>query len=274
MNRDRMLEPDQIAAARASFATDGYALCRDVYDADEVEELRRHFEAIHRDHVPGFYEPPRELPDGDDDILKLYPRIMQPHRFSELVRGYLTLPRVCAVLEALFGEPPMAAQSMFYFKPPGARGQVIHQDQFYLQVKPGTCIAAWAALDRCDRGNGGMVVVPGSQHMAIDCSKLGGPGSYSEGAKPVRIPPGHKGIAAEMEPGDMLFFNGSLLHGSARNRSTDRWRRAFICHYVGLSCDTISQAYLPLVGPDGRDVERGATLDGGPCGSGWGGAAH
>ncbi len=273
MKQERMLDDGTLEAVRKDFEAQGFALCRGMYDADEVATLREHFDTMHREHVPGYYEPPSGL-DAGDDILKRYPRVMNPHRFSPLARTFMTLPRVSAVLERLLGEPALAAQSMFYFKPPGARGQVIHQDQFYLQVKPGTCIAAWAALDRSDRGNGGMVVVPHTQDMEIDCSKLGGPGSYDAGAKPVRIPPGYKGVAAEMEAGDMLFFNGSLLHGSARNRSSDRWRRAFICHYAGCSCDTISQGYLPLVDMAGRDVMRGATGDGGPCGSGWGGAAH
>ena len=28
-----------------------------------------------------------------------------------------------------------------------ARGQALHQDNFYLRVKPGTCMAAWIAID-------------------------------------------------------------------------------------------------------------------------------
>ena len=70
-----------------------------------------------------------------------------------------------------------------------------------------------------------------------------------------------------------IFFNGSLLHGSGRNTTTDRFRRSFIGHYVGVSCETISESYHPLVSMDGRDMVRGVTTDGGPCG-GWVGAAH
>jgi hypothetical protein len=32
---------------------------------------------------------------------------------------------------------------MIYFKAAGARGQALHQDQYYLRVNPGTCCAAW-----------------------------------------------------------------------------------------------------------------------------------
>jgi len=35
-------------------------------------------------------------------------------------------------LEELFGKPALGAQTMYYFKPPGRRGQGMHQDNFYL----------------------------------------------------------------------------------------------------------------------------------------------
>ena len=58
---------------------------------------------------------------------------------------------------------------MLYFKPPGAKGQALHQDNFYLLVEPGTCIAAWIALDDADQDNGGMLVVPKSNQLEIQC---------------------------------------------------------------------------------------------------------
>jgi phytanoyl-CoA hydroxylase len=150
----------------------------------------------------------------------------------------------------------------------------MHQDQFYLAVNPGTCVAVWIALDRIDRENGGMVVVPKTGTLPIDCANVGKPGSYEKGGKPIRIPAGYKGVCPEMEPGDALIFNGSLIHGSGPNKTQDRWRRALIFHYAGESCDSISKGYLPLVAMDGSDVDRNATTRaGGPCG-GFVGAAH
>lgn len=85
---------------------------------------------------------------------------IHPHRWDTVSRQYMLDPRVMSVLVALAGEDVYAVQRMLYFKPPGARGQSTHQDQFYLQVKPGTCIAAWTALDSCDEENGAMMVAP------------------------------------------------------------------------------------------------------------------
>ena len=53
---------------------------------------------------------------------------------------YMLDSRIEGILTELMGDSPLAVQSMFYFKPPGARGQDFHQDNFYLKVKPGTCM--------------------------------------------------------------------------------------------------------------------------------------
>ena len=60
---------------------------------------------------------------------------------------------------------------MYYFKPPGARGQALHQDQYYLRVQPGTCIAAWMAVDRCDRETGCLQVVPDTRDTPVLCAE-------------------------------------------------------------------------------------------------------
>lgn len=69
-----------------------------------------------------------------------------------------------------------------------------------------------------------------------------------------------------MEPGDVLFFNGNLIHGSYRNKTKDRFRRAFICHYANESATHIGQFYKPLYRADGTEVDLEVNPDGGPCG--------
>ncbi|BCL83719.1 hypothetical protein ccbrp13_61840 [Ktedonobacteria bacterium brp13] len=152
-------------AQLATFQEQGYLVVPGVFSQDEIGALIDNFMAIHaQGRVPGYFEPvsPEE---AENDILKQYPRIMHPHRFNEMARRYLLDQRLGSILQDLFGEEPLAAQSMLYFKPAGARGQALHQDNFYLRVEPGTCIAAWIALDLADRANGGLEVVPGTHKM-------------------------------------------------------------------------------------------------------------
>ena len=63
--------------------------------------------------------------------------------------------------------------------------------------------------------------------------------------------------------------NEFLGHGSGPNRSKDRFRRSFICHYVPKSTQRISRHYLPLLTPEGQDVVIEANTGGGACGKPW-----
>jgi hypothetical protein len=256
------LATEQIRA----FEEDGYLVVRGLFSPAEVRELIDTFMAMHAGGpIPGCFAPkPPEEAAGDP--LKLYPRMMHPHRVNAVALRYLLDPRLAEILADLFGEEPLAAQSMLYFKPAGARGQALHQDNFYLKVEPGTCIAAWVALDPADRENGGLEVVPGTHRMDLFCPEEADlDASFTREYVPP--PPGLAAIGVDMAPGDVLFFNGSLVHGSGPNRSVDRFRRSFICHYVGRSAERMSRWYRPILTMSGDEVTIADNTGGGPCGT-------
>lgn len=245
------------------FNKDGYLMVKGLFAQEEIQEIKDTFEEIGRTGVPDYYEP--DFTDDEDKPLRRYPRVMHPHRFNETAKNYMLHPPVMAVLEDLYAEPALAAQSMYYYKPPGARGQALHQDNFYLKVEPGNCIAAWTAIDKADEENGGLLVVPKTQDHEIVCPELADE-RESFTTHYVKPPKGQKAIPVVMEPGDVLFFNGNLIHGSYRNRTRDRFRRAFICHYANESATSIGQFYRPLYRADGSEVNLELNPDGGPCG--------
>lgn len=191
--------------------------------------------------------------------------MMHPHRVNDLAMHYMLHPKVMDVLAELFGEEAIAAQSMFYFKPPGAKGQALHQDNFYLKVEPETCIAAWVAIDPADEENGGIMLVPKTNELAIECPHLADQ-NVSFTRDEVTIPEGMRAVPANLDAGDVLFFNGSVIHGSYPNKSVDRFRRAFICHYAGTSTTRIGQYYNPMYTRDGTPRMIKYNLDSGPCG--------
>ncbi len=251
------------------FQRDGYLVLPRLFSNAEVDTLRDTFMEANADGpVTGLSE---INPKYDkDDPLAFYPRMMHPHRHPELPVGPLATetmldPRVGNVLRGLFQEEPAAVQSMFYFKPPGARGQDLHQDNFYLRVKPGTCIAAWLAVDAADPENGGLVVVPGTNTLEIACPEKSDSSQFFT-SDHVAIPEGYQETPLSLNAGDVLFFNGSLIHGSYPNSSPDRFRRAFICHYVPAASVELSQWYTNPTTFDGRVVEIPAATGGGPCG--------
>jgi len=239
-----------------------------VLNPAEVAEIRGVFmDLIERDRSVG-----HDDGTGVDDVLSRYPRIVHPHRRTDLeigrlARRWMLDPRVVGPVVEMVG-PVYAAQSMFYFKPPTARGQALHQDNLFLQAHPETCIAAWLALDDCDEENGGLKVVPGSHRYEIVC-----PGEADETVSftsgEVKLPEGMAARQTELAEGDMLFFHGSMVHGSGPNRSADRFRRSLIFHYVPVSSVEIARFYNPLLTMDGTEVRIEESAEGGACGEGW-----
>jgi phytanoyl-CoA hydroxylase len=242
------------------FVNEGYAVARGLFSPQEVEAYKAHFMAMNKTRMDNL----DERLDPNEPLAK-YPRIMQPHRHDETSRNWLLDPRLDTWMTALLGESPYAVQTMFYFKPPGSRGQALHQDQFFLRVQPGTCLAAWMAVDECDTANGCLQVVSGTQNLPVLCSKDADP-DESFTRDTVDLPEGMTPVPVEMQPGDVLFFNGQVVHGSYPNVTADRFRRSLIGHYIVAEAEKVAQWYHPVLKMDGTEVELGTSQHGGPCG--------
>jgi ectoine hydroxylase-related dioxygenase (phytanoyl-CoA dioxygenase family) len=253
---------------KASFQQHGYAVARGLFSAAEVEEIKATFARIAENGpIPGHFDQMSKEESGGDP-LKEFPRVLHPHRFDPVSRKNLVHPGVMTCLQELMQDDVLAAQSMFYYKPPGSRGQAMHQDNFYLLVEPQTCVAAWTAIDDADPENGGMYLVADTADEEIACPEMAN-AAESFTTHFVPTPKGKKAVPCKMKAGDTLFFNGSSIHGSGPNRSKDRFRRSFICHYVPKSTQRISKFYLPLLTPEGQDVMIEANTGGGACGHSW-----
>ncbi len=245
------------------YERDGYLVVRQLFSLDEVEQYRDHFMCL---RAQGSY--PGDLVGVDStshDPLKRYPRMIHMHRWDELSLQWLLDLRLNRCLTALLDREPYVVQTMLYFKPPGARGQALHQDQYFLRVQPGTCMAAWLALDKCDEVNGCMQVVPGSHTWPVLCTHQADTRqSFTDITVP--IPEGAEVRPIIMHPGDVLFFNGSLVHGSFPNTTHDRFRRALIGHYIEGDAQQVATFYFPALHMDGTPVELAASATGGACG--------
>lgn len=241
----------------------GYVIVQGLFCVDEVAQYRDHYMTLRRH---GSY--PGDLTGvaaTSTDPLTRYPRMIHMHRWDSRSLQWLLDDRLNRCLTALLGREPYAVQTMLYFKPPGARGQALHQDNFYLRVQPGTCMAAWLALDRCDAANGCMQVVPGSHTWPLLCTtKADTSVSFTDVTVPV--PPQHDVRPLPMEPGDVLFFNGALVHGSFPNTTPDRFRRALIGHYIAGEAEQVAHFYHPALRMDGTPVDLNTSQGGGTCG--------
>ncbi|MCY4073095.1 MAG: phytanoyl-CoA dioxygenase family protein [Chloroflexi bacterium] len=245
------------------FQEHGHVIASGLFTGGEVAAFREHYMGMRR---AGSYEGDFSGVDSKaSDPLKAFPRLIHMHRWDQISLDWMLEPRLEAVFVQLLGKAPLAVQTMLYFKPPGARGQALHQDQYYLRVRPGTCIAAWMALDDCDEENGCLQVVPGSHSLPVLCPE---DADTTQSFTDVTVP-----LSANMQPepvimkaGDVFFFNGQLIHGSFPNSSPSRFRRALIGHYIDADADQVAKYYHPVLRFDGSTVDLEVSQGGGQCG--------
>ena len=234
-----------------TFRRQGYLIIKGLVPQEDVDELVRHSEDLMygRVEAPGLEAAPADA--SPRELERRFLRIHMLHRVLEVHERFLLHPRVLDVLEALIGPDVMAMQSMFFLKFPGGDGQGYHQDSYYIPTAPDTLCGAWLAVDRADEQNGCMYFTVGSRNEPIyptegrerinhgdalgDLSVVENV-SHTDAAVntlsrvAARYP--DQEVAAIMEPGDVAFFGGHVLHRSHRNHSTDRFRRSFVGHYA------------------------------------------
>jgi phytanoyl-CoA hydroxylase len=254
------------------FHTQGYCVASGLFSAADLAAIEAFFEEFKKIGAAVF-DAGSKFEDIDPTKRQL--RAMHPHRYSEQAKGWGLNPRVMSVLEVLFGRPALMAQTMYYFKPPGAKGQGMHQDNFYLLAKPATCIAAWTAIDAATVENGCLYVVPGSHRKEILCPAAGAEAWMNYGDSHIKpFPPDCAPVPLKVARGQTVFFSGNLIHGSGPNRTKDRSRRTFIGHYIDQASEQVAQFYHPVHNARGDVVSLPAPTGGGPCGDGWMGAVH
>ena len=254
-----MISPEQ----KKQFDQQGYLVLRGLFSPEEIKTFTNHYmELRQQGKKPGDFS---GVDLTSNDPLKKYPRMIHMHRWDEISLKWMLDRRIGGALTGLMGAEPYAVQTMIYFKPPRARGQALHQDQYYLRVQPGTCIAAWLALDPCDEENGCLQVVPGSQNWPLLCTvKADTTQSFTDVTVP--IPAGTPVQPVVMAPGDCMFFNGQVVHGSGPNRSAERFRRALIGHYIAGEASQVAQFYHPALRFDGSVIDLEVGQSGGSCG--------
>jgi len=246
------------------YAANGYVVVPALFSAAELERYRAHYMALRRFSHEG--DTAGVAANIEQDTNQQYPRMIHMHRWDDLSLQWLLDERLRVCLTGLLGREPFAVQTMLYYKPPGARGQALHQDQFYLKVQPGTCMAAWLALDDCDEANGCMQLVPGSHKWDVLCTQPADTTlSFTDVTVP--LPPGVNPALVLMRAGDVLFFHGSTVHGSYPNTTPDRFRRALIGHYIDGAAEQVGQYYQPALRMNGQRLSNlGVSQGGGACG--------
>ncbi len=260
----------------AQYHRDGFLIVRGLLSKEDTGLLyelaeRTRLGGINTKGTESSYQP--EDPESKDPLTAEFVQQTRVHMVSRLdaiAEEGLLHPRILDVTEALIGPDVYALQSMMFLNPPGRGGQGWHQDSYYIKTHPDTMVGAWIALEEVDEENGCLWVVPGSNHEPIypPEGNNGGNVHAVDAFKDLRsvenvshlddevntlskvvanYPPP---IPVPMQPGDVLFFHSHLFHRSYPNRTQDRFRRAYVCHYCN------ARSWIPW-DHDGYEGESG-----------------
>jgi len=237
---DSIAVQDMVSDAQIrSFVNDGYLVASDLITSDEVEEIRNEVVSIARGNYP--CEGLESLPENatDAELTQHILCIHQPHRVSPVILKYVRHPKVAGALSQLVGAhlahwdgSVKCIQSMLFVKAPGLPGQAWHQDEIYIPSRDRTLTGAWIALDDATEENGCLRVIPSSHRngMLYPQRQHNNHEEFDRNVESHGFDVSGEELVA-VKSGDVVFFNGYLLHRSKKNRSTT-YRRALVNHYL------------------------------------------
>ncbi len=214
------------------YERDGYAIVRDVLDANLVQEARDHVEWL----------------------LQKYPDLRPELLGTRFVAGdpfwvrLVSDDRLLDVAQQFIGEDIALFASHWLAKPPYDGKPVLwHQDGSFWPLEPMRVISLWLAADDATPENGCMRVIPGTHTLRLEelqsrqdvDSVLGS--SIDEG-----LVDESQAIDIVLKAGDVELHHPNLIHGSNANNSP-RWRRGLTIRYIPTSTRILDTAITPLL---------------------------
>jgi len=242
------------------FQREGYLIVRHAFDAIEVARARSELIDLIMGKMPEFkgisFEakareilPTLSVEQRQDAVRKLQNFV----DYAPVLRALAYHPALMqAVRQLLGGSPPKLIQDMALVKPPHiGREKPWHQDNAYFNYPvDALVVGVWIALDEATIENGCMRFLPGRHrdgpkvHFMRRDWQLCDTDTLGQGP-----------LAAPLEPGGLLLFNGLLPHGTPHNSSGQR-RRALQYHYTAEEVQPLpdNTERLKHFGSEGKNV--------------------
>lgn len=222
----------------SAYKRDGYATGLVVREPNEAEELRRAFDTL-------------EAEVGRDRAMT---GILDRHFDVPWLMDLAMDPKIVSLVEAVYGDgAKLLATHAFCKFGPDDRYVAWHQDLTYWGLEPPRALTVWYAIDRSDRENGCMSVIPGT-HLAgkREHGKAERAGNLLSINQEVPVNEEEQAGAVDLilESGQASVHDGWLIHGSLPNRSTRR-RCGITLRYVPAGVEQVQLAsahyrYRPL----------------------------
>ncbi|XP_048466374.1 phytanoyl-CoA dioxygenase, peroxisomal isoform X2 [Rhincodon typus] len=169
---NRVLTPEQ----RLFYEENGFLLIKKLVSDENIELFREEFERICRREVevPGLIImrdvsiSKTEYGPDQQAISKI-----QSFENNETMFKYCCLPEILKYVHCFTGPNIMAMHTMLINKPPDTGAKTsrhpMHQDLHYFPFRPADqIVCAWTAMERVDRNNGCLVVLPGTHKGRLE----------------------------------------------------------------------------------------------------------
>jgi ectoine hydroxylase-related dioxygenase (phytanoyl-CoA dioxygenase family) len=206
---------------KTTFSKKGFVVLKGFFDSDVMDEVSAWLDELQNSaetntHVAKYYE---VSPISGEDILVRVEHVLGDHD-PEIATMLLT-PKTIKCLEQLFGERPVLFKEKINYKHPGCRADKLHQDQAagwnaYADFFITMCIVVDpnreenAALRFMNSGNYERSLMTDEWRPLSDSSSV----DWAD----------DEYIMLEADPGDVIFFDCYVPHGSPPNES-ERGRR-------------------------------------------------
>jgi len=216
-------------AQKTFYQENGYLVLERVFSQEECQRFVKHMEDLHagRKELEGFFQQD-----------KYGARTFNQHLYDPVVLDLLINPRLHKPLADCFGGEPEGIQTMHFYE---GSEHPLHQDQYYLP----DCMSAWIAMGRVDENNGPLIVQPGSNRGRLitksdvpmtllpgETYELQQHNRYFPTVKQVFDENGTDAVQVMVNAGDVVLFDGKLIHGGAEILKPRTRRHALACHYI------------------------------------------
>ncbi|XP_077157968.1 phytanoyl-CoA dioxygenase, peroxisomal [Paroedura picta] len=255
------LDNDRLTPVQRHFYEEnGYLVIKNLVSDEDIQRFRDEFARICRREVKGNgLVVMRDISLAKSEFVpdeKAVTKVQDFQEVEELFR-YCTLPQILKYVECFTGPDIMAMHTMLINKPPDSGKKTsrhpMHQDLHYFPFRPAELIVcAWTAMERVDRSNGCLVVLPGTHKGTLKQHDYpnweGGVNKMYHGVQD--FDKNTPRIHLSMEKGDTVFFHPLLIHGSGMNK-TAGFRKAISCHFASSNCH-----YIDVKGTFQANIER------------------
>ncbi len=210
-----------------AFHRDGYAIVRGLANADWIDRMR----TVTRDHLerevqPIEFEVDVHYPGAPDSLDapggRTARRLLQAHSRDIAFTEWVSRPDIATRLEQVLGERvymPLAHHNCVMTKQPAYSSDTgWHQDIRYWSFTKPELVSMWLALGTERPRNGCLWVIPGSHRMSFDREQFDSRLFFRKDYA-LNQPLIDRAVAAELDPGDVLFFHARTLHMATRNHT-------------------------------------------------------